>query len=178
MATQCSYRFATREDVPTIYSFLREGSSEQDPESKPKLTETKLLDTLSFIESSKDVRREPSFTPGFAKTLLLISPEGDIAGMAIFFYNYSTWSAEPGICLEELFVSKRYRRRGYAGLLIKRLVTEAQELGGTKLEWNCYRSNEPALKFYDSLGAKRMEHWVTLRLDEEAMEQLAQAEET
>ncbi|KAM0281448.1 hypothetical protein ACHAQH_003571, partial [Verticillium albo-atrum] len=150
---------------------------EQDPESKPKVTEAKLLDTLSFDEPRDDDDKNiPSFTPGFAKTLFIIAPEGAVAGMAMFFYNYSTWSAEPGICLEELFISKQYRRRGYAGFLIKKLAHEVRDVGGTKLEWNCYRSNEPALKFYDSLGAKRMEHWVTLKVDEGGLEKLASPE--
>ncbi|EEP77009.1 predicted protein [Uncinocarpus reesii 1704] len=163
-----SIRHATKEDVPTILGFIRAGAAATSCADRVKATESSLEATLIFGEPGS------SQTPqsGFARTLLLIAPEGETAGMAVYYYNYSTWLAQPGVFLEELYVSPDYRRRGYAKLLIRELAKQARKVSGGKLEWVCLRDNATALKLYESLGAKRMEDWVTLRVDGEALDNL------
>lgn len=129
-------------------------------------TEELLSSTLTFDPSLTD----PSPKPGYAKTIILT--EGDeVAGMALYFYNYSTWLASPGIYLEDLYVRPAFRRKGYATLLLKRLAEETREVSGGKgrLEWNCLRWNEGALKFYGWLGGQRLDEWVQIRVEGEGL---------
>jgi GNAT superfamily N-acetyltransferase len=82
-----------------------------------------LTNTLCFDEANRG-----PFATGYAKTFLLIAPEGEVAAMALWFHNYSTWTSRPGIYLDDLFVREKYRRRGYATLLLKQLGKEVVEI--------------------------------------------------
>jgi len=96
--------------------------------------------------------------------------------MALYFHNYSTWRAKPGIYLEDLFVREKYRRRGYATLLLRELAKDVVRIEGGRLEWSCLKWNKDALDFYERLGATQMSEWVGLRVDGEALERLAKGE--
>ena len=93
--------------------------------------------------------------------------------MALYFNNYSTWLASPGIYLEDLYVRPQYRKRGYGTLLIKALAKETVKIGGKRLEWSCLKWNESSLRFYRSIGATEMHDWIGLRADGQALERLA-----
>lgn len=134
-----------------------------------KATEETLLNTLTLAPFTSS----PAATTGYAKTLILTAPDGNPAGMALYFYNYSTWRSAPGIYLEDLFVRPQYRKSGYGKALIQALAKEVVEMNGGRLEWACLKWNEPSLKFYESLGAKQMEEWIGLRVDGEALKRLA-----
>lgn len=98
--------------------------------------------------------------------------------MALYFHNYSTWRAAPGIYLEDLFVKPKYRKRGYGKVLIRELAKEVVRINGGRLEWSCLTWNTPSLEFYEALGAKRMTEWVGLRVDGENLKKLAEAKES
>lgn len=138
---------------------------------KVEATEDSLLRTLSFQDT--DTIGSSVGNVGYANTLLIQAPEGDIAGMALYFPSYSTWRARPGIHLEDLFIRPAFRRRGYAGLLLKELARRTLAMDGARLEWACLTWNEDALKFYDDIGAKKLTEWVGLRVDGEALVNLA-----
>ncbi|KAI1557996.1 hypothetical protein PtrEW4_012047 [Pyrenophora tritici-repentis] len=95
--------------------------------------------------------------------------------MALYFYNYSTWTGVPGIYLEDLFVKEKYRKRGYGKRLLKELAQEVLKVNGKRLEWSCLDWNEPSLKFYESelIGAQRKKEWVGLRVEGDALQKLA-----
>ena len=93
--------------------------------------------------------------------------------MALYFTNYSTWRAAPGIYLEDLFIRPRYRKRGYGKALLQELAREVKRIGGTRLEWSVLRWNQPSIEFYEGLGAKKMEEWWTMRVDYEGLDQMA-----
>lgn len=105
--------------------------------------------------------------------ILIFSPDASPAGVLIYFYNYSTWAAAPGVCLEELYVVPAYRRYGYARLLLEAMASSAKMAGCVKMDWVCLQDNEKALKFYDKLGAKRMEDWIVLKVDAAGIERLS-----
>ncbi|KAF2272021.1 acetyltransferase [Westerdykella ornata] len=168
-----SIRHATREDVPTILGLIHELAAYENATDSVKATEERLENTLSFADSASSPN--PSFTPGYAKTLLLTAPEGEIAGMALYFYNYSTWTGAPGIYLEDLFVKPEYRKRGYGKGLIRELARETVKVGGRRLEWSCLDWNTPSLEFYKSLGAEQKNEWVGLRVDGDALTKLAES---
>lgn len=124
-------------------------------------TESSLASTLSFA---------PDFSSGYAKTFLILL-DNKIAGMAMYFNNYSTWLACPGIYLEDLFIKEEYRRRGYAKALLRRLGEEAASISGGKgrLEWSCLRWNQNALSTYKAMGAATMDEWIALRVEGEGL---------
>ena len=132
--TTSSYtiRYATESDVPTILRLVKELAVYEKELSSVAMTEELLTATLSFRSGHGD------FTPGHAKTLL-ISPadaSSDIAGMALYFNNYSTWQG-PGIYLEDLYVSEQHRKKGYGKALLAALAREVKVLNPQgRLEWS------------------------------------------
>jgi len=91
----------------------------------------------------------------------------------LYFYNYSTWRARPGIFLEDLFVSQTERGNGYGKRLLVALAKEVVAMGGGRLEWSVLKWNEPSIKFYESIGAAAMNEWVGMRVDGEGLTRLA-----
>ncbi|KAL6719792.1 Peroxygenase 1 [Lecanora helva] len=177
VASKPSIRFATEKDVSTILALIHELAAYEKATSSVLATERTLVDTLSFPSN-------PS--KGYAKTLLIFAPavtaspaaaeaptEEECAGMALYFTNYSTWRAAPGMYLEDLFIRPEYRGRGYGTLLLKELAKETKRIGGERLEWSVLKWNDPSIKFYESVGAKRMEEWVGMRVDDDALTKMA-----
>jgi GNAT superfamily N-acetyltransferase len=93
--------------------------------------------------------------------------------MALYFYNYSTWRAKPGIYLEDLFVRPICRGKGYGKKLLTTLARETVEMGGARLQWSVLKWNEPSIKFYESLGAVAQDKWDGYRVEHEALTKLA-----
>jgi GNAT superfamily N-acetyltransferase len=104
---------------------------------------------------------------------VLTTPEGTHAGIALYFYNYSTWRARPGIYLEDLYVKQSERGRGYGKRLLVELAKEVVAMKGGRLEWSVLKWNGPSIGFYESIGAKMMSEWVGMRVDGEGLEKLA-----
>src|ERR1700678_1619599 len=95
----------------------------------------------------------------------LVADEGAaVVGFALYFHNYSTFLARPGIYLEDLFVLPDHRRRGHGRALLGELARIAVERGCGRLEWSVLDWNEPALRFYASIGAPAMPDWRICRL--------------
>lgn len=157
-------------DVDTIYNLIHELADYEKASSSVKATPELLAKTLAFHDPSAP----DSFTPGYARTFLLVAPENEIAGMALYFYNYSTWTGVPGVYLEDLFVKPKYRKRGYGKALIKACAKEVIRINGQRLEWSCLDWNTPSLEFYESLGATQKKEWVGLRAEGEALTRLAE----
>ena len=91
------------------------------------------------------------------------------AGFALFFHNYSTFLARPGIYLEDLFVAPAFRSRGIGKALLLHLARLANERGYGRVEWSVLDWNEPAIGFYRSLGAVPMSEWTVFRLTGSAL---------
>jgi GNAT superfamily N-acetyltransferase len=161
------------QDVSTVLGLIHELAAYENATDSVKATEQLLSKTLSFADAGSDSNSTPSFTPGYAKTLLLAAPEGEVCAMALYFYNYSTWTGAPGVYLEDLFVKPAFRKRGYGKALIRELAREVVKVGGQRLEWSCLDWNKPSLDFYKSLGAVQKNEWVGLRVDGEALKKLA-----
>lgn len=99
--------------------------------------------------------------------------DGEPVGFALFFHNYSTFVGKPGIYLEDLFVRPSVRGRGVGQALLCWLAGEAVKRDCGRLEWSVLNWNEPAIRFYRSLGAKPMDEWGIFRLAGDALKRVA-----
>jgi len=98
--------------------------------------------------------------------------QGQIVGIAIWYLTYSTWEGRHGIHLEDLYVRSSQRGLGTGTALLRQLAQICVERGYKRLEWDVLDWNEPAIKFYDSIGAGSQDGWTTRRLDGSALEAL------
>ena len=95
-------------------------------------------------------------------------------GFALFFHNFSTFLGKPGIYLEDLFVIKEYRGKGYGKTLLTYLAKLAMERECGRLEWAVLDWNEPSIEFYKSLGATLLNDWIVNRVSGESLVKLAE----
>jgi GNAT superfamily N-acetyltransferase len=87
-----------------------------------------------------------------------------VVGYALYFFTFSTFLARPGIYLEDLFVRTDSRRRGFGTELLRRVAMRASECRCGRLEWTVLHWNEPAIRFYQSLGAEVLPEWRVCRM--------------
>jgi len=98
---------------------------------------------------------------------------GDTVGFALWFLNFSTWEGVHGIYLEDLYVSPEHRGSGAGRALLTTLARLAHERGYARVEWSVLNWNEPAIGFYERIGAEPMADWTTYRLTGSALTSLA-----
>ncbi|MBO0820103.1 MAG: GNAT family N-acetyltransferase [Nocardiopsaceae bacterium] len=103
----------------------------------------------------------------------VVEKDGTIAGIAVWFLNYSTWTGRNGIYLEDLFVREEERGRGYGRALLTALARVCARRGYRRLEWSVLNWNEPSIRFYRSIGAAGMDEWTVQRLSGDALARLA-----
>lgn len=174
--------------MPAILDLIRELADYEHELSSVQATPETLLATIAFSSSPKPLGPGPQSLPETEPTsparparCILIFPSDRPSenetpvGMALYFYNYSTWRARPGIYLEDLFVRKDARGNGYGQALLQQLARETVAMGGGRLEWAVLKWNEPSIKFYESqaVGATMMSEWVGMRVDGEKLIKLA-----
>lgn len=97
------------------------------------------------------------------------------AGFALFFFTFSTFAGKPGLYLEDLFVRPEYRGQGIGAGLLRQLAAVAGERGCVRMEWVVLDWNQPAIDFYERLGARSMGDWKTYRLEAAALASLGAA---
>jgi GNAT superfamily N-acetyltransferase len=105
--------------------------------------------------------------------VLIAEVDGEAAGFALFFHNFSTFVGRPGIYLEDLFVRPEHRAKGFGKALLKRLAEIAVERECGRMEWAVLDWNEPAIGFYRKLGARPNDDWTVFRLTGESLRNLA-----
>ena len=105
--------------------------------------------------------------------MLIGEEEGEPVGFALFFHNYSTFLAKPGLYLEDLFVKPEARGRGHGRALLARLARIARERDCGRLEWWVLDWNADAIGFYKKLGALPMDEWTVFRITGSALDDLA-----
>jgi GNAT superfamily N-acetyltransferase len=151
-------RNATEADVPLILQFIRDLAIYEKLEHK-------------VIATEETLRRTLFGNPRFAE-VIFAEVEGEEVAFALFFHNYSTFLAQPGIYLEDLFVKPESRGRGIGKALLAHLARLAKERGCGRLEWAVLDWNTPSINFYKSIGAVPLSDWIVFRLGREAMEKL------
>ena len=150
---------ATERDVPVILSLIKGLADYERLEHE--------------VDATEDGVRESLFGDWPAAEVVLAYVGADVAGFALFFHNYSTFLGRRGLYLEDLFVLPAYRSRGIGRRLLSHLAGLAIERQCGRLEWSVLDWNEPAIRFYRSIGAVPMDDWTVYRLGGDALDRLA-----
>lgn len=125
------------------------------------------------MRGDAETLRRSLFEEKAAEALLLEAPDGEAIGYAIFFTTFSTFECRSGIWLEDVYVRPEHRRGGIGRAVMEHLAQLALERGHVRLDWVALDWNEPALSFYEKLGARRLDDWKLLRLERSGIERLA-----
>lgn len=128
---------------------------------------------LDEVEATRASLLETLFAHNPAVFAHVAEQAGEVVGVAIWFLNYSTWLGEHGIYLEDLYVRPEARGQGHGRALLAELARICVERGYHRLQWWVLDWNDPALGFYRSIGAVRMDEWTVQRLSGEALRRLA-----
>ena len=156
---ELAIRAAVEEDTPLILRLVKELAEYEELSHEVVATEDSLRRSL-FGERC------------FAEALIG-EVEGEPAGFALFFHDFSTFLGRPGIYLEDLYVRPEFRGSGLGRALLVYLARLALERGCGRLEWSVLDWNEPAIGFYKSVGAVPLDGWTGYRVTGEALEQLS-----
>jgi len=154
-----SIRAATPADVPVIRTLIEGVADFERLRHECQATEALLQASL--------------FGPRPYAEVLIAAWDGEVAGFALFFHNYSIFLARPGIYLEDLFVQPAFRGRGIGTALLSRLAQLAVARGCGRLEWSVLDWNVDAIRFYERLGARPQSDWTVHRVSGEALDRLA-----
>jgi len=146
-------------DVPLILHYIRELAIYEKAEHEVVATEASLRTSL--------------FGEGAGAHALICRVDGEAVGFAVYFFNYSTWQARPGLYLEDLYVSPAHRNAGAGKALLQYLARLAVDRDCGRFEWSVLDWNEPAIAFYRSIGAVPMDEWVRYRLAGDALASFA-----
>jgi GNAT superfamily N-acetyltransferase len=152
-------RKAGKKEVPLILHFIKKLADYEKLSHEVTATEAQLERYLFGKEKVAEV------VFGYFR--------GDPVGFALYFFNFSTFLAKPGIYLEDLYVLEEHRGKGFGKVLLAYLAKVAVEKGCGRLEWAVLDWNEPSIEFYESLGAKLMKEWIVNRLTGRDLEALA-----
>ncbi len=155
-------RPATRADVPLILEFIRLlAEYEREP--------------LAAVATEADLLRDGFDTAQPKFRVVIADWDGQPAGFAFFFFNYSTWMGKPGLYLEDLFVKPAFRGRGIGKTLMVHLAQIAVAENCYGMRWQVLDWNTPAIEFYESFGGKLLKEWITVRVMGDELRQLAQS---
>ncbi len=154
-----SIRFAERGDLTLIAQFIRDLAEYERLAHEVRFDEAVLGDRLFGARPYAEV--------------LIGEIDNVPQGFALFFHNFSTFEGKQGIYLEDLFVHPDARGSGLGKALLARLAALAVERDCARLEWSVLDWNDPAIRFYQSVGAKPMDEWTVYRVDGSALNRLA-----
>jgi GNAT superfamily N-acetyltransferase len=159
MEPEFEIRPAARPDIPDLLRLIR------------ALAEYEKLQHV--VVANENLLEQGLFGEGSRAEALICRLGGHAIGMAIYTHNFSTFLGRKGLYLEDLFVEPAHRGRGHGKALLLALARIAHERGCGRFEWMVLDWNEPSIRFYERLGAVRMEEWRLFRVTGEALEKLA-----
>ena len=154
-------RKADAEDIPLILSLIRELAEYERAPSAVVCTE-------------QDLRRD-GFGPSPVFHVIVAEWNGEAAGMAFYFYNYSTWQGRSGIFIEDLFVRPRFRRKGIGRALMAKLAQTAIAEKCHGIRWEVLDWNKPAIEVYQHLGSKFRDGWKIMQITGQELGELARS---
>ncbi|AZR29571.1 GNAT family N-acetyltransferase [Xanthomonas vasicola] len=148
-------RSATPDDVPLLHELITAlAVYEREPDA---------------VKASLEDLRTSLFGEGATAHALICEQDGQVLGFAVYFFNYSTWLGRNGLYLEDLFVRPQARGKGAGLALLRHLAQLAVQRGCGRFEWSVLDWNQPAIDFYQAVGARPMDGWTVYRLDGERL---------
>ena len=172
-------RPARREDAAVIRQLIYELAVYERAPDEVEATEQHILDTIfcenpavfcEIIELDDDELIENHDADSAEEKL---GP--NIAGMAIWFLNYSTWQGRHGLYLEDLYVREEFRGRGYGKQMLEHLAAMCLERGFGRFQWWVLDWNTASIEFYRAMGAQSMDEWTVFRVSGDALKKLGAA---
>ncbi len=151
-------------DVPLILQFIRSLAEYEKLSHECIATEDALTDEL--------------FGPKASAEVLLAFLDDEAVGFALYFHNFSTFTGRKGLYLEDLFVKPEFRGGGIGRALLRRLARIAVSRDCARFEWAVLDWNEPAIRFYETIGAIPQNDWTVYRLTGEPLRRLATEDDT
>jgi GNAT superfamily N-acetyltransferase len=161
-------RRGVKEDAPAVLALIRElAAYEREPDAVVATADDLVRHgfgerPLFHVLVAEDEAEAPD-------------PACTIVGFALYFIGFSTWTGAPVLYLEDLFVRPEHRKRGLGLSLMRSLAEEAVTRGCGRFVFQVLDWNEPAIQFYESLGATVLREWLTVRIDGEPLRRLAGA---
>jgi len=150
---------ATEQDLPAIVHLVRQLARYEKLEH-------------AMVASQDDFRKALFGAESNAHALMAFVDDAAV-GLALYFYNFSTFAGRRGIYLEDIFVEPEHRGRGIGSALLRRLASIAKDQNCGRMEWSVLTWNQPSIDFYHRLGAVTLDDWRIFRLHGEPLEQLA-----
>ncbi len=157
MTSAINIRQAQATDSPLIHRFIIELAAYERAESEVSAS-------VEDIENS-------IFSRDFNTYAIICELNDEPIGFAVYFFNYSTWQGKHGLYLEDLYISSEHRGSGAGKALLQHLAKVAIDKGCGRFEWSVLDWNEPAIGFYDSMGARPKEGWIGYQLTGDALAQ-------
>jgi GNAT superfamily N-acetyltransferase len=155
-------RPAKTTDIDEILALIYELALYEKAPEEAKATKSQIME--SFFSVNPKVFCE------------IVEVDGEIAGLAIWFLNYSTWQGKHGIYLEDLFIRPQFRGRGFGKSVLKHLAQICVDRGYGRFQWWVLDWNTPSIEFYKALGAVAMDEWTVYRVTGDALTGLAEVE--
>jgi len=146
-------------DAPLLLSLVRELAEYEKAPQEVTATEADFL--------------RDGFGPRPRFEAVVAEWDGQPAGFALWFYNYSTWQGRHGLYLEDLFVRPALRGKGIGKALLVRLAAIAAAQGCGRYQWQVLDWNTPSIRFYEALGARKLPEWLTMRVSGHDIARLA-----
>lgn len=159
-AESVRFRDAAPADVPRILQYIRDLAVVEGLLHEVTATEV-LLETALFGPQPK----------AFA---VMVEDAGVVIGFALYFHNFSTFQAKPGIYVEDAYLEPAYRGRGIGSRLFGYLAQKVLDMGGGRLNWWVLDENTPAVAFYNRIGAEPQSDWTVYKLEGDALKRVAQ----
>ncbi|NQZ31329.1 MAG: GNAT family N-acetyltransferase [Oceanospirillaceae bacterium] len=154
-------RPATISDASILLHFIKELAIYENAEHE-------VLATTASIEAN-------IFSDNSHVHALICELDGQAIGIAIYFFNYSTWLSKPGLYLEDLYVSAAHRGIGAGKMLLQQMANIAIDKGCGRFEWSCLDWNQPSRDFYESIGAIAQSEWIGYRMSGDTLINFAKA---
>lgn len=151
-------RSTAKEDASLIFSFIHKLAIYEKCEDAMKATVSDLEVSLFELKQAEVIIAEYNDTP---------------IGFALYFHNYSTFLGRGNLYLEDVYIDEVYRGQGFGKIIFKYLAQLARDRGCERMDWMCLDWNKSSINFYESIGAKPLSHWITYRLDKNAINRLA-----
>jgi GNAT superfamily N-acetyltransferase len=153
-------RAATPDDVPEIARMIRELAAFEREPDQARATDEQLHTALFGDDAA-------------ASVLLALDDDGSPVGFALWYRSFSTWEGVPGLYLEDLYVAEDQRGSGLGRALLSALARIVVHRGWSRLEWAVLRWNSGSIAFYDALGGKPLDDWLTYRISGRSLDTLA-----